>query len=102
MTRLRFDPSGFETRIERGTRVLDVTDEHPEADVAYSCRDASCGTCRVEVVQGAEAFASPEVHEASLLALQSAPSGVRLACQLRVAKDVPLVVLRKVEDETRG
>ena len=63
MATVRFEPEGVEVGIVPGTRLVDVTDEHPEADVPYSCRSASCGTCRVKVVQGAEALNTPDEVE---------------------------------------
>ena len=40
-TRVRFEPSGFETEIQAPVDLIDVTDEHPEADIPYSCRSTS-------------------------------------------------------------
>jgi 2Fe-2S ferredoxin len=100
MVRLRFEPSGFETEAAPGERIVDVTDEHPQADVPYSCRSASCGTCRVEVVEGAEALVTPEDDELEVLQVFGDEPRVRLACQLRLEKtadDARRVVLRVVE-----
>jgi hypothetical protein len=44
MSTVRFLPSGFETQVKVGTALVDTCDEHPEAEVPFSCRSASCGT----------------------------------------------------------
>ena len=99
-TTIRFEPSGVSVPdIKPGTYVVDVTDEHPAAEVPYSCRSASCGTCRVKVVKGAEAFPSPEDDELEVLEAFGEPSDVRLCCQLQIANDTPEVVLQVVDPE---
>ena len=98
MTRLRFDHSDFELDVAPGAHIVDVTDQHPRADVRYSCRAANCGTCRVHVLEGAEAFPPPEEDERGVLDLYDAPSDVRLCCQLRIVNEVPRIVLRAVDD----
>lgn len=97
MAKVRFEPSGYETDITPGTRFIDVTDEHPEAEVPYSCRSASCGTCRVEVKEGHAHLLSPEDDELEVLEVfGDDPKKVRLCCQIRL-KDEGRVVLRVVE-----
>jgi 2Fe-2S ferredoxin len=100
MVKLRFEPAGFETEGRPGERLVDVTDEHPQADVPYSCRSASCGTCRVEVLEGEDALAAPEDDELEVLHVFGDEPRVRLCCQLRIeraAEDGARVVLRVVE-----
>lgn len=80
-----------------GTRLIDVTDAHAEAQVPFSCRSASCGTCRVEVVEGGEAMLPPEDDELEVLEAFGNQARVRLCCQLRLGNDAQRVVLRVVE-----
>lgn len=96
-TRVRFEPSGYETEIDAPVELIDVTDEHPEADVPYSCRSASCGTCRVEVLEGAEALAPADEDERDVLEIFGDEGAVRLCCQLKLAKDADKLVLRVVD-----
>lgn len=93
MARVRFEPSGYETEMASGAAFIDLTDEHPEAEVPYSCRSASCGTCRVRVKQGAEAMLPPEDDELEVLEIFGDEGDVRLCCQLKLAKETDLVVL---------
>jgi ferredoxin len=76
--------------VEEGGPLVDICDE-AFAPVVFSCRSASCGTCRVEVIEGAsllepplEIFASPPTH--------------RLACQVVARSGVGRVHLRWVND----
>lgn len=97
MSRVRFEPANVEIDVAPGRRLVDVTDEHPETEVPYSCRSASCGTCRTRVLVGMEAFAPPEDEELSVLDVFGDGPGTRLCCQLRLVADVPRVVLRVID-----
>ncbi len=97
--KIRFEPAGISCAAPVGERVIDITDEHPDADVPYSCRSASCGTCRVRVVNGAEALAPPDEDEREVLTMFGDGPDVRLCCQLVLANDVEEeVVLALVDD----
>jgi ferredoxin len=88
MSSIRFEPSGtILDDVPPGTRVVDLTDEHPESEVPFDCRAANCGTCRVEVREGAEALAEPLEEERDLLELLGNEPRVRLCCQLRLRDD---------------
>jgi ferredoxin len=98
MTIVRFEPSNYEVEVAAGTRMVDVTDDHPKADVPFSCRAANCGTCRVEVKEGMSGFAPADDEELGVLDIfGDDEKKVRLCCQLKLVRDVPRVVLRVVE-----
>jgi 2Fe-2S ferredoxin len=99
MTVVRFEPAGFEVEVEAGARMVDVTDDHPEAKVPYSCRAASCGTCRVRVEAGLDALSAPGEEELEVLAIFGDPPDVRLCCQVRLERDAGRVVLRVLDPE---
>lgn len=99
MARIRFEPSGFETDALVGAVIVDLTDEHPAAEVPYSCRSASCGTCRVEVIEGLEALSPIEDDEREVLEVFEGADNVRLCCQIRLAHDCERVVLRVCDPE---
>ena len=63
-----------------GGAIVDLCDEH-FAPVPFSCRSASCGTCHVEILEGAELIEAPEEPERELLALLGGKGVSRLACQ---------------------
>jgi 2Fe-2S ferredoxin len=67
-----------------GARLVDVCDAH-EAPIPFSCRSASCGTCRIVVLEGADALEPPQEDEAALLEMMGDdPATRRLACQARL------------------
>jgi len=100
MATVRFEPSGVEVSdVEPGTRLMDVTDDNPGAGVQYSCRSASCGTCRVRVREGGEALTAPEEDEVDVLEIfGDTPGEVRLCCQARLERDTEKVVLEVCDD----
>ena len=67
-----------------GGALVDICDDH-FAPIPFSCRSASCGTCHVDVLEGAECFEAPDVPEQELLdLLGGGKGGSRLACQAQV------------------
>ena len=99
-TRIRFEPADFEVEVEAPIAIIDVTDANPAADVPYSCRAATCGTCRVNVLHGANALSEPEQDELDVLDLfGDDPADVRLCCQAKVIDGEPEMVVLRVYDE---
>ncbi len=70
-----------------GTRVMDLADGL-DAPVAFSCRAATCGICRVKVEEGHTLLKPPSEREREVLDALGSSGAERLACQARVgAKD---------------
>jgi 2Fe-2S ferredoxin len=88
----------LQVEVAEGGALVDVCDEH-EAPVPFSCRSATCGTCRVEVLQGAELFEPRQPEEEDLLSIFGDPGHFRLACQAKIRKADGLVRLRIADDE---
>ena len=78
-------------------RLLDACDD-ARAPVSFSCRSASCGTCRVEVLAGAELLDPPGPDELDVLAIFAAAPAERLACQAIVRAGDGLIRLGPVDD----
>ncbi len=54
----------------------------------FGCRDCSCGTCVIEVVQGMENVSEPTEQELDVLdTWNKDPEKYRLACCVKVMKD---------------
>jgi 2Fe-2S ferredoxin len=98
MAIVRFLPSGYECEVKVGTALVDVCDEQPEAEVPFSCRSASCGTCRVRVKEGMELLSKPQDDELDVLEVFGDGKDVRLCCQIQLVADGRLV-LEVVEPE---
>jgi ferredoxin len=80
-----------------GGRLLDLCDE-AGAPVPFSCRSASCGTCRVEVLEGAGLLSPPGAHEREVLELFGDGPDRRLACVAVVLSGPGRLRLRIVSD----
>jgi 2Fe-2S ferredoxin len=91
---------GAERTVEvpEGGPLVDVCDE-TLAPVPFSCRSATCGTCRIEVLEGLDLFEPRNAQEEELLGILGDPSRIRLACQARLRKTDGLVHLRIADDE---
>ncbi len=100
MIRVRFEPSGFEIDAEPGEAIMDITDANPAADVPYSCRAATCGTCRVQVLEGGDALSTADVDEIEVLDIfGDTPDEVRLCCQTKLIDGAaPQVTLKACDD----
>jgi ferredoxin len=85
------------TLVVDGGRLLDACDEG-RAPIAFSCRSASCGVCRVDVLAGAELLEPPGHEELEVLALFGAGPSERLACQAVVKPGPGLLRLAHVDD----
>jgi ferredoxin len=84
-----------EVEVPDGGELVEVSDE-TLLPIPFSCRSASCGTCQIEVVEGAEFLEDPEEDEADLLDLIGGSSRSRLACQARLKPGPGLVRVRPV------
>ena len=94
-------PNGLRVvRVDVASRLIDVCDEHGVA-VRFSCRSATCGTCLISVLTGAERLDLPGQEEASLLATLGLSAGHRFACAVRVKESDGWVHLR-IEADTQG
>ena len=74
-----------------GGALADLCDDHA-LPIALSCRDANCGTCRIEVLEGADELLSPEADELAALAHFGTKPMARLACRAKMKPG--LVTLR--------
>jgi ferredoxin len=73
-----------EANAPEGAALLDLCDDH-HAPVPFSCRSAVCGTCRIDVLEGADLLEPPREDELDLLdSFADDPGRRRLACQARV------------------
>ncbi|NUP07061.1 MAG: (2Fe-2S)-binding protein [Polyangiaceae bacterium] len=74
-------------------RILDACDD-ARAAIPFSCRSATCGTCIVHVLDGAELVEPADAEEAEVLRSHAASPDERLACRLVVSADHGTIRLR--------
>lgn len=56
---------------------------HP---IASGCSDSSCGTCRIEILQGADLCTEQVARERATLKENGFPTNLRLACKTDILK----------------
>lgn len=82
----------------KGGSMADMCDDH-EAPIPFSCRSASCATCHIEVLDGADALLPAEQDELDVLeAIDAKPPRFRLACQAQLKPGEALVRVRALND----
>ena len=84
---------GRTVRVPRGWSVLEASRSFHIPHASMCGGRARCSTCRVRVMNGDEVCPAPEPNERATLARISAPSDVRLACQLRPQGNVSVIPL---------
>lgn len=96
-----FNESGKEAvRAEAGPgeALVDLCDQ-TSSPVPFSCRSASCGTCRIVVEAGADQLEEPKDEELDVLdAFGNKPPRMRLACQAKLGRNAALIHVRPVRD----
>lgn len=85
--RVSFILDDLEVDVPSGTRLIEVV-EAAGADVTFGCRNGTCGTCRVRIVEGMDHLSKPTPEERDFLAALQAKSDERLGCQFSILGDV--------------
>ena len=82
-----------------GAALVDLCDEH-DAPIPFNCRSASCGTCRIHVLEGAEDLLPPAEDELDLLdVFNLKPPLVRLACQAKLRPGAVRLHVKAFQEE---
>lgn len=80
MAKLVFQNTGDEVEIEDNGSIAQVCEE---AGVPFACTEGVCGTCIVEVVEGAENLSEPTQAEIDFLG-ESGTKRERMCCQAKI------------------
>ncbi|MBI4232205.1 (2Fe-2S)-binding protein [Candidatus Peregrinibacteria bacterium] len=91
MPKVKFSNTGDEVEVETGAALKDVTKDNGWP-IAYGCEDGVCGTCIIEVEEGAENVSPMEETEDQTLDMMCMKEGGkhRLCCQCKVNGDVKI------------
>ncbi|MBC7977013.1 MAG: (2Fe-2S)-binding protein [Myxococcales bacterium] len=82
-----------------GAALIDLCNDH-DAPIPFSCRSASCGTCRIHVLEGAEELLPAAEDELDLLdVFNLKPPLVRLTCQAKLRPGATRVWVKAFHDE---
>lgn len=80
--------------VEPNQNLAEICDEHP-ISLLFGCREASCGTCLIEVVRGIENLSPITADEQDLLEVLAPDNPhARLACQCVVMGDISISTLK--------
>jgi 2Fe-2S ferredoxin len=75
-----------------GETIIELCERRRGTSIIFGCRNASCGSCLVSVVQGAENLSVIEPREQALLKCMYAEPNDRLACQCKILGNIALSV----------
>ena len=84
---------GRSVQVPRGWTVLEASRAFRVAHASMCGGKARCSTCRVRVLEGADACPSPNAKETATLGQIHASSDIRLACQLRPKGNISIIPL---------
>ena len=87
MPKVKFLSDNVTVEVPVGTRLADVADD-VEATLPFGCRDAMCGTCIMNVVDGMENLQPMAESEREVLENYEATPNQRLGCQAIIHGDV--------------
>lgn len=82
-----------EVDLPEGGELVDAADE-VRLPIPFSCRSATCATCLIEVLEGAQWLEAPSADESELLGILAGPPENRLACQVRVKAGEGVIKVR--------
>ncbi|MFE2282630.1 2Fe-2S iron-sulfur cluster-binding protein [Streptomyces sp. NPDC059443] len=93
LKKLTLQPQGLEVMLPAGSRLTDLEYEIQQRVIPFGCRSGACGSCVVEVLEGATALGEPDLDELDFLEdLGKSGGGYRLACQCRLLDTATLRV----------
>lgn len=77
----------LDVEVPSGTRLIEIV-EASGADITFGCRNGTCGTCRVRIVEGLQNLSPLTPEERDFLAALQAGESERLGCQFSVCGNV--------------
>jgi ferredoxin len=95
MTTVLLEPDGGTMQAPEGGSLADLCDAH-RAPIAFSCRDANCAACVVEVLEGARELSAPGTEERATLHRFGLPPSHRLACRAVLLPGPSILRIRTV------
>jgi ferredoxin len=79
-------------KVKQNTVILNALKEN-DIQISYYCGgNCSCGTCRIQIVEGASNLSPALGREVMVLGHENSQKGDRLACQVRIMGDVRILI----------
>lgn len=92
MPKVYFENEKKTFEVEAGT-TLQMLCESKQTPLLFGCRSAACGTCQIEVLDGASNLSAMAPDERNFLKSISAEQNDRLGCQVTVNGDCKIRVV---------
>ncbi len=87
MPKITYLENGQTIEVPAGTKFLDASQEH-RAPHDFGCTVGSCGTCRLEIVEGADHVQPISDEERETIDMCTDAPKARLGCQLVIQGDI--------------
>ncbi len=88
MPKITTEDGSFEQNIPYGSEWQSFAEYYPDLPIKFGCRNAECGVCAIQIVEGAEHLTKMGKKEAATLTRKGLPEGCRLACQCAINGDI--------------
>jgi 2Fe-2S ferredoxin len=77
-----------------GSKLVDVCDSRQDIPLLFGCREAVCGTCLLEVLEGGDQISPITDHEREMLEVMAPDNPkARLGCQCVISGNVRIRAL---------
>ena len=94
MPRVTFSPSGVVVDVAVGTSLFRAAEDAAMTTVSCCGITASCGRCRVTVLDGEDALTAPDARELAGIKRLAFLPGDRFGCMAHVQGDVEVEIVR--------
>lgn len=89
MPKITFSDTDLTLEVSAGASLLEVC-ENNDTPVPFGCTSGVCGTCLVQLEEGADQVSAMDADEESTVGSATTVEGARLACQVTVNGDITL------------
>ena len=83
MAEIVFESDNISKQVADDSKVVTIADEIG-ASLPFGCREASCGACRLLVIEGMENLSDVNEDEIEVLGQDKVNEGYRLGCQISI------------------
>jgi ferredoxin len=83
MAEIVFESDNISKQVPDGSKIATIADE-AQATLPFGCREASCGACRLLVLEGMENLSDVIEDEIDVLGQDKVNEGYRLGCQISI------------------
>lgn len=90
MARITFAATGETVDVKDGSTLLDYCQDR-ETPVDFACMSGSCGTCRIEVLEGIDSLSAKDEEEQDTLEHIGDGPNYRLGCQITINGDITIL-----------